>query len=151
MHNIIQPQQPNMVLQDPNAKKPEDWVDEAQIEDPEEVKPDGWDQPEFIVDPEAVQPEDWDVEEDGQWEAPQVRNPEFKGEWKPKMIDNPDYKGEWEVRGRHVLLHYCSHVCQYSHALLVSFTPYPLLKIPRSESPCRNKRCLAHCCSYCSI
>ncbi|CAL8469382.1 g8923 [Coccomyxa elongata] len=83
-------------IKDPNAKKPEDWVDEAQIEDPDEVKPDGWDQPEFIVDPEAVQPEDWDVEEDGQWEAPQVRNPEFKGEWKPKMIDNPDYKGEWE-------------------------------------------------------
>lgn len=86
-----------MVLQDPNAKKPEDWVDEAQIEDPNEVKPDGWDQPEFIVDPEAVQPEDWDVEEDGEWEAPQVRNPEFKGAWKPKMIDNPNYKGEWEV------------------------------------------------------
>ena len=117
-----------LVLQDPSAKKPEDWVDEEQIEDPSEVKPDGWDQPEFIVDPEAEQPEDWDVEEDGKWEAPQVRNPEFKGAWKPKMIDNPDYKGEWEVRRRHALLHYCSRVRQDSHATIYSVPP--LLKLP---------------------
>jgi calreticulin len=87
------------MVQDPDAKKPEDWVDEAQIADPSEVKPDDWEQPEMIVDPEASQPEDWDVEEDGEWEAPQISNPAYKGEWRPSMIDNPAYKGEWEVSG----------------------------------------------------
>ncbi len=85
------------MLQDPDAKKPEDWVDEAQIPDPADVKPDDWEQPETILDPEASQPEDWDVEEDGEWEAPRIPNPAYKGEWQPKMIDNPAYKGEWEV------------------------------------------------------
>lgn len=33
---------------------------------------------------------------DGEWEAPQIDNPEFKGEWKPKQIDNPEYKGVWK-------------------------------------------------------
>ena len=32
---------------------------------------------------------------DGDWEAPQITNPEYKGEWKPKKIDNPAYKGKW--------------------------------------------------------
>lgn len=39
--------------------------------------------------------EDWDDEDDGEWEAPMIPNPEYKGEWTPKMIDNPRYKGEW--------------------------------------------------------
>merc|ERR1711915_225241 len=34
-------------------------------------------------------------EEDGEWEPPQISNPEYKGEWKQKQIDNPAYKGEW--------------------------------------------------------
>lgn len=29
---------------------------------------------------------------DGEWEAPQIDNPEYKGEWRPKTIKNPDYK-----------------------------------------------------------
>lgn len=29
---------------------------------------------------------------DGEWEPPQIDNPEYKGEWKPKQIDNPAYK-----------------------------------------------------------
>ncbi len=32
---------------------------------------------------------------DGEWEAPQIPNPEYKGEWKAKTIPNPAYKGEW--------------------------------------------------------
>merc|ERR1712062_568526 len=48
-----------------------------------------------IKDPESKKPEDWDEEEDGEWEAPMINNPEYKGEWKPKQIDNPAYKGEW--------------------------------------------------------
>merc|ERR1719162_267052 len=39
---------------------------------------------------------DWNDEDDGEWEAPQIDNPEFKGEWTQKEIDNPAYKGEWE-------------------------------------------------------
>merc|ERR1711934_1521 len=34
-------------------------------------------------------------ESDGEWEAPQIDNPEFKGEWKAKRIKNPAYKGVW--------------------------------------------------------
>ena len=52
-------------------------------------------QPETIVDPEATKPEDWDDEEDGEWQAPVIPNPEYKGEWKPKQIENPQYKGKW--------------------------------------------------------
>lgn len=33
---------------------------------------------------------------DGEWEPPQIDNPDFKGEWKPKQIDNPAYKGQWK-------------------------------------------------------
>jgi len=85
-------------IKDPEAKKPEDWDERAQIVDPEDKKPDGWDDiPEQIPDPEAKKPEDWDDEDDGEWEAPMIPNPEFKGEWKPKMIANPDYKGIWEA------------------------------------------------------
>jgi calreticulin len=38
----------------------------------------------------------WDDEMDGEWEPPQIDNPEYKGEWKPKQIDNPAYKGTWK-------------------------------------------------------
>lgn len=90
--DFLEPKQ----IKDPEASKPEDWVDEARIADPEDVKPEGYDDiPEEIPDPEAEKPEDWDDEDDGEWEAPMIDNPDFKGPWKPKMIDNPDYKGKW--------------------------------------------------------
>lgn len=83
-------------IKDPKAKKPADWVDEKMIPDPEDVKPADYDDlPALIPDPEAKQPDDWDDEEDGQWEAPLIENPDFKGEWQPKMIPNPEYQGEW--------------------------------------------------------
>lgn len=89
---------PPKTIPDPDAKKPEDWVDQAKIPDPEDVKPADWDDvPEFIVDPDASKPEDWDDEMDGDWEAPKIKNPDFNGPWKPKMIDNPEYKGEWKA------------------------------------------------------
>jgi calreticulin len=85
------------MINDPEQSKPTDWVDEKKIPDPEEKKPEGYDDvPEQIPDPDASKPEDWDDEDDGEWEAPMIDNPEYKGEWKPTMIDNPDYKGEWE-------------------------------------------------------
>lgn len=90
--DILKPKE----IKDPEAKKPDDWVNEKKIDDPEDSKPDGWDdEPEYIQDPDAKIPEDWDEEMDGEWEPPMINNPEFKGEWKPKQIDNPDYKGPW--------------------------------------------------------
>ena len=66
------------------------------MDDPDDKKPDDWDdEPATIPDPDASKPDDWDDEEDGEWQAPQIDNPEYKGEWKPKRIPNPDYKGPW--------------------------------------------------------
>jgi calreticulin len=88
---------PPKEIKDPEATKPENWVDEAMIDDPTDVKPAGWDDiPEFIPDPEAKKPVDWDDDMDGEWEAPSVANSEFKGTWEPKQVANPDYKGPWE-------------------------------------------------------
>lgn len=83
-------------IKDPEQSKPSDWIDDPMMDDPEDKKPEDWDQPEQIVDPEAEQPEDWDEEDDGEWEAPMIDNPDYKGEWRAKRIDNPDYKGAWE-------------------------------------------------------
>jgi calreticulin len=83
-------------IKDPNVSKPADWVDAKKISDPNDVKPEGYDDiPAEIPDPEAVKPEDWDDEEDGEWEAPKIDNPDYKGPWKAKKIPNPEYKGEW--------------------------------------------------------
>nr|QIE06775.1 calreticulin 2 [Ettlia sp. YC001] len=87
---------PPKKIKDPKAQKPEDWDEREKIADPEDKKPAGWDDiPATIVDPDAKKPEDWSNEDDGEWEAPTIPNPEYKGEWKPKMIDNPAYKGIW--------------------------------------------------------
>jgi len=87
---------PPKQINDPNASKPSDWVDNAKMVDPEDTKPEGWDNiPAQIADPEAKKPEDWDDDLDGEWTAPMIDNPEYKGEWKPRMIDNPAYKGPW--------------------------------------------------------
>merc|ERR1711966_113507 len=51
-----------------------------------------------IVDAAAKKPDDWDDEEDGEWEAPMIDNPEFKGEWSVKRISNPAYMGFWEAK-----------------------------------------------------
>jgi len=84
-------------IKDPDQSKPEDWVDETEIADPEDVKPEGHDDiPAEIPDPDAEKPEDWDDEDDGEWEAPMLDNPDFDGPWSPKMISNPEYKGKWE-------------------------------------------------------
>jgi calreticulin len=84
-------------IKDPEAEKPEDWVDRSRIPDPDDKKPDGYDDiPKEIPDTDATKPDDWDEEDDGVWEPSMISNPEYKGEWKPKMIDNPEYKGQWE-------------------------------------------------------
>jgi len=83
------------MINDPSESKPRDWVDERMISDPEDKKPEDWDQPEEFEDPDAEEPEDWDEEDDGEWEAPMIPNPDYKGVWNARRIDNPDYKGEW--------------------------------------------------------
>jgi len=90
---------PKKEIDDPDDKKPSDWVDETEIDDPNDKKPDGYDDiPAQIPDPDATKPEDWDDEDDGEWEPPLIDNPEFKGEWHAKKIDNPAYKGEWKPK-----------------------------------------------------
>merc|ERR1719361_1979966 len=79
-------------IKDPEQSKPEDWVDDEEMDDPEDTKPDDWDdEPASIADPDATKPDDWDDEEDGEWQAPQIDNPEYKGKWEHPMIANPDY------------------------------------------------------------
>lgn len=112
---------PEKEIDDPDDKKPSDWVDEARIADPEATKPEDWDEdapyeipdeeatkpddwlddePTMVPDPEAEKPEDWDDEEDGDWIPPQVPNPKCSeasgcGKWERPMIKNPAYKGKW--------------------------------------------------------
>merc|ERR1711920_897140 len=62
-------------INDPDVSKPDDWVEEA-----------------MIVDPDAEKPEDWDDEDDGDWEAPMIPNPDYKGAWEHPKIPNPDFK-----------------------------------------------------------
>lgn len=115
------PVNPPKMIDDPNDKKPADWVDQAMIPDPKAKKPDDWDEdapyeitdekatkpedwledePVQIPDPEAKKPEDWDDDEDGDWIAPSVPNPKCAeisgcGPWEKPKIANPDYKGKW--------------------------------------------------------
>merc|ERR1711966_606020 len=65
-------------IKDPDQSKPEDWVDEKNIPDPDDKKPEGYDDiPEELPDPDAEKPDDWDEEDDGEWEAPMIDNPEY--------------------------------------------------------------------------
>ena len=82
---VIRPDNTFEVLIDNKSVRKGNLADEFDFLEPKEIN-----------DPEAKKPEDWDDEDDGEWEAPMIPNPEYKGEWKPKMIDNPEYKGKWE-------------------------------------------------------
>merc|ERR1712146_788235 len=86
-------------IDDKNDKKPKDWVDEEMMDDPEDKKPEGYDDiPKEIADPEATKPDDWDDEDDGEWEAPMIDNPDYKGPWSAKRIKNPKYVGVWKPK-----------------------------------------------------
>ncbi|KAL0236878.1 hypothetical protein PCE1_000275 [Barthelona sp. PCE] len=83
-------------IEDPTDKKPATWDDRKQIPDPEKADaPEDW-PVEFIADDTEI-PEYWDEEEDGEWEAPMMPNPEFVPYTAP-LIDNPDYMGEYIVQ-----------------------------------------------------
>ncbi|GBG84059.1 hypothetical protein CBR_g37934 [Chara braunii] len=114
---------PPKEIDDPNDKKPADWVENAKIADPEATKPDDWDEdapmelvdedavmpegwlvdePKMIDDPEASKPDVWDEDEDGEWEPPKVPNPKCEeapgcGDWVRPMKRNPAYKGKWSA------------------------------------------------------
>merc|ERR1719195_77330 len=85
-------------INDPDDKKPSDWVDDSMMDDPEDSKPDDWTDEKRIVDEDAKKPDDWDDEEDGEWEAPMKDNPAYKGDWSVKRISNPAYKGVWAAK-----------------------------------------------------
>nr|XP_008110082.1 PREDICTED: calmegin isoform X2 [Anolis carolinensis] len=129
LEDMVPPVNPPKEIEDPTDRKPEDWDERVKIPDPDAVKPDDWDEdeppkieddgaikPEGWLDdePEYIKPEDWDEDMDGEWEAPQIPNPEcetapgcgtwvrpmmtnpkYKGKWKPPMIENPNYQGVW--------------------------------------------------------
>jgi len=123
LQDMSPPVNPDKEIDDPEDKKPADWVDEPKMPQPGATKPDDWDEdapkeiedaaaekpsgwlddaPLKVPDTTAEIPEDWDEEEDGEWEAPLVPNPECDlapgcGQWVRPMIPNPDYKGKWEV------------------------------------------------------
>ncbi|EPQ30346.1 uncharacterized protein PFL1_01872 [Pseudozyma flocculosa PF-1] len=117
------PVNPPKEIDDPEDKKPADWVDTPKITDPDATKPDDWDEdapleivdematmpegwlenePSTVADPDAVKPEEWDDEEDGEWVAPQIPNPLCEkapgcGPWTRPTIRNPAYKGKWSA------------------------------------------------------
>merc|ERR1719324_2022258 len=85
-------------IDDPEDKKPSDWVDEAEMDDPEDKKPEGYDAiPAKIADPKATKPDDWDDESDGEWKAKRIKNPAYKGVWAPKKIANPAYVDDTSI------------------------------------------------------
>merc|ERR1711871_969180 len=89
-------------IRDPALSKPEDWVDESEIDDPEDIKPEGYDDiPKQIQDPDAKKPDDWDEESDGEWEAPQIDNPEFEDDADLYIQSKMAYVGFelWQVKG----------------------------------------------------
>jgi len=86
------------VIDDPEDKKPSDWVEDSMMDDPEGKKPDDWVTEKRIVDPEAKKPDDWDDDDDGEWEPPMKDNAAYKGDWSVKRISNPAYKGFWEAK-----------------------------------------------------
>ena len=81
------PINPDEMINDPEDKKPSDWVDEPEIDDPDAVKPDDWDesQPRKIVDPNATKPEGWLDDAPEEVPNPDVQKPE---DWDDEQVGN---------------------------------------------------------------
>ncbi len=73
------PVNPPAEIDDPEDKKPADWVEQAKITDPTATKPADWDEdaPLEIPDEDAVKPEGW--LEDEPLTIPRPRRPEARG------------------------------------------------------------------------
>merc|ERR1719495_1236029 len=71
------PLQPPEEIPDPEDKKPEDWIDDADMDDPEAVKPEDWDEdaPRMIPDPEKSMPECWQPNEPKEIPDPAAERP----------------------------------------------------------------------------
>jgi calnexin len=104
-------------IDDPEDRKPADWVDAEMIPDASAQKPTDWDEdaPEFIPDPDlAVPPADWLPDEppfipdpdavppeglEGARDPPMVPNPKCAtgncGRWEPPPVENPAFRGRW--------------------------------------------------------
>uniref|UniRef100_A0A3Q4HWF6 Calreticulin n=1 Tax=Neolamprologus brichardi TaxID=32507 RepID=A0A3Q4HWF6_NEOBR len=65
-------------IKDPEAKKPSDWDDRAEIDDPSDTKPEVY-----------RKSEEFPLE--GEWKPKQIDNPDYKGTWVHPEIDNPEY------------------------------------------------------------
>ncbi|KAF6748416.1 Calreticulin family-domain-containing protein [Ephemerocybe angulata] len=82
-------------IPDPDAKKPEEWDEDApyEIKDEEAVKPEGWldDEPSTVPDPDATKPEESTPTGAASGPAPLIDNPAYKGEWAPRKIPNPAF------------------------------------------------------------
>ena len=50
---LLEPQE----IDDPDDKKPSDWVDDPMMDDKDDKKPDDWDQPKQIADEKAKKPD----------------------------------------------------------------------------------------------
>ncbi|KAG2618233.1 hypothetical protein PVAP13_3NG258256 [Panicum virgatum] len=96
---IIRPDATYSILIDNEEKQTGSVYEHWDILPPKKIKdPEGYDDiPKEIPDPDAKKPEDWDDEEDGEWTAPTIPNPEYKGPWKQKKIKNPNYQGKWKA------------------------------------------------------
>merc|ERR1719224_41684 len=88
-------------INDPDDKKPSDWVDTSMMDDPDDKKPDDWTDEKRIVDEEAKKPDDWDDEEDGEWEAPMKANPDYVDDDEIYKYDEFGFIGFdlWQVKG----------------------------------------------------
>ncbi|KAJ1958332.1 hypothetical protein EC988_000369, partial [Linderina pennispora] len=75
--DFVPPVNPPKEIVDENDKKPEDWVDDAEIPDPKARKPEDWDEdaPLLIPDEEAEKPEGWLEDEPLMVPAPDAEKP----------------------------------------------------------------------------
>ncbi|KAJ6237375.1 calnexin 14d-related [Anaeramoeba flamelloides] len=78
------------VKQGSNLTKGFNGIEQKWINDPDDFEPEDWDENEYIEDPNAKTPQLWDTEQDGEWEAPRIENPDWE-EWQPRKILNPNW------------------------------------------------------------
>jgi len=114
-------------INDPEISKPGDWINDPMMVDPEDKEPEDWVKEEMIVDPEAQKPEDWDDEDDGDWEAPMISNPEYQGPFSPSEIENPDFKGAWEHP--QIINPDFKEVANPAHRLPINFVGFDLWQV----------------------
>ena len=79
---------PPETLADPDAVKPDDWVDEPTMADPDDAPPEDWPPKEIPSDETDTLVPNPEYKE---WTPKRIANPAFRGPWAPPRIPNPDY------------------------------------------------------------